>query len=167
MLGSKASTVIFATAFACASLVGPAANAATTTASFGVSITLQKACLINSASAMAFGSNSNSLTSNTDSTSAISVLCTATTPYTIGLDQGTATGATTSTRKMVFGASTVNYSLYSDSARTTNWGNIIADSVSGIGTGVPVSTTVYGRVPVQAAPAPGTYTDTITVTVTY
>ncbi|WP_163468383.1 spore coat protein U domain-containing protein, partial [Klebsiella michiganensis] len=27
--------------------------------------------------------------------------------------------------------------------------------------------TVYGRVPVQTTPAPGTYTDTITVTVTY
>ena len=168
MFRTKAKTVLFATAFACASIVGPAANAATTTATFGVSITILKACAITSASAMAFGSNSNSLTTNTDTTSAISVLCTATTPYNIGLDQGTTSGSTVASRKMVSGASTVNYALYSDAARTSNWGNTVGtDTVAGTGTGLPVATTVYGRVPVQTAPAAGAYTDTVTVTVTY
>ncbi|MCE3520182.1 spore coat protein U domain-containing protein, partial [Escherichia coli] len=35
------------------------------------------------------------------------------------------------------------------------------------GSGAAQPYTVYGRVPVQTTPAPGTYTDTITVTVTY
>jgi spore coat protein U-like protein len=39
--------------------------------------------------------------------------------------------------------------------------------VSGTGIGSSQNYTVYGRVQAQTTPAPGTYTDTITVTVTY
>ena len=69
---------------------------------------------------------------------------------------------------MTSGANTVNYTLYSNSGRTTLWGNTVGtDTVAATGNGASQSYTVYGRVPTQAAPAPGTYTDTITVTVTY
>jgi spore coat protein U-like protein len=96
------------------------------------------------------------------------VQCTNTTPYNIGLDAGTGTGATVAVRKLSTGGVTVNYTLYSDSGRTTVWGNTVStDTVAATGNGASQSYTVYGRVPAQTTPAPGTYTDTVTVTVTY
>ena len=71
-------------------------------------------------------------------------------------------------RKMTSGGNTVNYSLYSDSGRTTVWGNTVGtNTVAATGNGAAQSYTVYGRVTAQTTPAPATYTDTITVTVTY
>jgi spore coat protein U-like protein len=65
-------------------------------------------------------------------------------------------------------SATVNYKLYSDTNHTTNWGNTVStDTVSDTGTGASVNYTVYGRIPPQTTPAPGAYTDTVTVTVTY
>jgi spore coat protein U-like protein len=142
--------------------------AATTTSTFTVSITLVATCTINSASTLNFGNSVGVLSANVDQTSTISVTCSNTTPYNIGLDAGTASGATVTTRKLTSGGNTVNYALYSDTGRTTNWGNTVStDTVAATGNGSAQSYTVYGRVPTQTTPAPGTYTDTITVTVTY
>ena len=48
------------------------------------------------------------------------------------------------------------------------WGNTVGtDTVSATGSGASQAYTVYGRVPMQTTPAAATYTDTITVTVTY
>jgi len=48
------------------------------------------------------------------------------------------------------------------------WGNTVyIDTVSATGNGAAQSYTVYGRIPAQTTPAPNTYTDTITITVTY
>jgi spore coat protein U-like protein len=144
-----------------------AALASTTTTTFTSQITLAATCVINSASTLNFG-NQGILAANVDQTSTVQVTCTNTTPYNIGLDVGTGSGATVATRKMTSGGATVNYSLYSDSAHTTVWGNTIGtDTVAATGNGTGQNYTVYGRVPPQTTPAPGTYTDTITVTVTY
>jgi len=148
-------------------LLSGAAHGATTTTTFSVQITITASCTINSASTLNFGSQG-VLTANVDQTSTIQVQCTNTSPYNIGLNAGTATGATVTARKMTSGANTVNYSLFSDSGRTTNWGNTVGtDTVSSNGTGASQSFTVFGRVPAQTTPAPATYTDTITVTVTF
>ena len=149
------------------SLASGAVYGATTTSTFTVQLTITASCTINSASTLNFGSQG-VLTANVDQTSTIQVQCTNTTPYNIGLNAGTATGATVSTRKMTNGANTINYSLFSDSGRTTNWGNTVGtDTVSSTGNGASQSVTVFGRVPAQTTPAAATYTDTITVTVTY
>ena len=101
-------------------------------------------------------------------TSTIQVQCTNTTPYNIGLNAGTATGATVTTRKMTNAGNTISYSLYGNAGMTTNWGNTVGtDTVSATGNGAAQSYTVYGQVPAQTTPAAATYTDTITVTVTY
>ena len=155
--------------FVAAGILGSvgAAWAATTTTTFTVSITITASCVINSASNLSFGSQG-VLTANVDVTSTIQVQCTNTTPYNIGLDAGTSTGATVTTRKMTNGAATVSYSLYSNAGRTTNWGNTVGtDTVASAGTGASQSFTVYGRVPPQSTPAAQVYNDTITVTVTY
>lgn len=142
-------------------------HAASTTTTFAVQATITATCTINSASTLNFGTVG-VLASNTDQTSTIQVTCTNTTPYNIGLDAGTGSGATVAVRKLTSGGSTVNYSLYSDSGRTTVWGTTIGtDTVAATGSGTGQNYTVYGRIPAQTTPAPGSYADTITVTVTY
>src|SRR5262249_38716376 len=139
----------------------------TTTTTFTSQITIAATCVINSASTLNFGTQG-VLNTNVDQTSTIQVACTDTTPYNIGLDAGTGSGATVALRKMTSGGATVSYSIYRDSARTTVWGNTIGtDTVAATGNGTAQNYTVYGRVPAQTTPAPGTYTDTVTVTVTY
>ncbi len=141
--------------------------AATTTSTFTATITLAATCVINSTQTLDFGTQG-VLTANVPATSVIAVQCTNTTPFNIGLDVGTGAGATVAVRKMTSGGATVNYSLYSDAGHTTVWGNTIAtDTVASTGTGAAQNFTVFGLVPPQTTPAPGTYTDTVTVTVTY
>ena len=144
------------------------ALAATAIGSFTVQITIQASCVFISATSLTFNAVG-VIAANDDVTSTLSVQCTNTTPYNIGLSVGVGTGATVASRKMTGPAGAqVNYTLYSDTNRTTVWGQTIGtDTVSASGTGAAQSYTVYGRVPVQTTPAPGTYTDTITVTVTY
>ena len=141
--------------------------ASTTTSTFATQVAITASCIINSASALNFGSQG-ALIANVDQTSTLQVQCTNTTPYTVGLDVGTGTGATVAVRKMTSGANTVNYSLYTDSGRAIVWGNTVGtDTVAATGSGASQSYTVYGRVTAQTTPAPGTYSDTVTVTVTY
>lgn len=146
----------------------PTARAATATGQFNVTITIQSNCVVQSATDLAFGSQG-VLTGNVDAQSTISVQCTNTTPYTVGLSAGNGTGATVASRKMTGpAAATVNYSVYRDAARTQVWGTTIGtDTVAGTGNGSVQPISVYGRVPAQATPAAGSYSDTITVTVTY
>jgi len=130
-------------------------------------MTLTSSCVINSASTLNFGSTG-VLVAAVNGTSTIQVQCTNTTPYNIGLDAGTGSGATVTTRKMTNGANTINYSLYQDSGHATVWGTTIGtNTVSATGNGASQSYTVYGQVPAQTTPAAAVYTDTITVTVTY
>ena len=145
-----------------AATVALAASTTTTSAS-----QVAAACTINSAPALSFA-NQGILAANVDQSSTIQVTCTSTTPYNIGLDAGTGSDATVATRKMTSGGASVSYSLYRDSAHTTVWGTTVGtDAVADIGNGSGQRYTVYGRVPSQTTPAPGTYTDTVTVTVTY
>lgn len=148
-------------------LLTGSAMAATATGTFTASITIQSSCSVISTNTLAFGTQG-ILTSNVDTTSALVVQCTNTTPYNVGLNAGTTAGGTTTTRLMNNGDATVAYKLYSDSGRTTNWGDTVGtDTVSSTGNGAQQTLTIYGRAPVQTTPAPATYTDTITVTITY
>src|ERR1041384_7097006 len=117
----------FATVWPAAVLVlaASAARAATATSTMTVQMTITATCTVNSATSMNFGTQG-ILSANVDQTSTIQVTCTNTTPYNIGLDAGTGTGATVATRKMTSGGTTVNYTLYSDSGRTTVWGNTVS-----------------------------------------
>lgn len=128
--------------------------------------TVNNSCTV-SATNVDFGS-AGILSANIDASGTVTVQCTNTTPYNVGLNAGTGSGATVTTRKMTSGANTISYSLYQNSSRTTVWGNTVGtNTVSGTGSGLGQALTVYGRVPPQTTPAPGTYTDTIVATVTY
>lgn len=93
--------------------------------------------------------------------------------YTVALSTGGS--ASYAPRRMHAGANTLQYQLYRDAGRTSVWGDGTAGSavVSGgflLSVLVPVSAThtVYGRIPALQTSVPvGSYTDTITVTVSY
>jgi spore coat protein U domain-containing protein, fimbrial subunit CupE1/2/3/6 len=145
-------------------LIGATAALAST---FTSQSTLAATCTVTSAPALNFG-NQQIPATDVDATSTIQVRCTKATPYNIGLDAGTGSDAAVAARKMTSGGAAVIYSLYSDSVHTAVWGDTIGtDTVAATGAGSTRSHTVYGHLPAQSTHAAGTYTDTITVTVTY
>ncbi len=153
-------------AIACLVVSLPAV-ASTSTSTMAVSATVVASCTLTT-TPMAFGNYSSALAT---STATVTATCTNTTPYNIGLSAGLATGATVTTRGMFVSGSpsiVLNYGLYSNAARTTNWGVTIGtDTVTGTGNGAAQAITVYGQVPAGQLVAPGSYTDTITATITY
>jgi spore coat protein U-like protein len=149
-------------------LFAPAASAQTATGTFNVRITILAECLLRSATDLDFGSTG-VIGANIDQQSAISVQCTNSTPYNVALTAGTGSGATVANRLMTGPASaTVSYNLYRDAARTQVWGTTTGtNTVAGTGNGAVQTIPVYGRVPPQTTPAPGVYTDVITISVTF
>jgi spore coat protein U-like protein len=141
------------------------ANAATTTTTFTVTATVVAGCTV-TATNLAFGTYSEA---QIDATSTITTDCNSGSAYNIGLNAGTASGATVTTRRMSGpGGALLNYSLFSDAGRTLNWGNTVGtDTVPSTGTGAAQNFTVFGRLPGSQFVTTGAYTDTITVTVTF
>jgi spore coat protein U-like protein len=136
----------------------------TDTTHFTLTVVIQNACTI-SANPLSFGNYAGALL---DATTTLSITCTNLAPYTVGLNAGTSTGATVTNRKMTGpGGALLNYSLYSNSSYTTNWGNSTGSWVTGTGTGAAQRLTVYGQIPANQNRISGTYTDTITATITY
>lgn len=145
--------------------LAPRAQAGTAVSTMGVTLTITAGCTV-SATNLNFGT-AQVLAANTDSTSVVTPTCTNTTPYTVSVDAGGGTGATVAVRKLTGPGGTVNYSLYQDAARLTVWGTTGTAAVSATGNGNAQPLTVYGRVPAQTSVSPGTYVDTVSVTVTY
>lgn len=141
------------------------ASAATTTGSLSVQITIQADCKIASLPALNFGTQG-ALTAAVDATTTLQVQCTDTTPYSIVMDAGQ-NSSDVAARKLLSGSATITYSLYQGSCCSTVWGDTVPTGVSAVGNGSAQSYTVYGRVPAQATPAPGTYNDTVGVTVSF
>lgn len=128
-----------------------------------------------STTALNFGSTS-ALASNLDATATITVQATNTTPYSIGLNNGS--NASGSQRRVRLGATAnyLNYNLYTNAARSQAWSTTTSASSCtsgaatcslGTGNGLSQNITVYGRVPSQTIPATGTFTDTVVITVTF
>ncbi|WP_052417570.1 Csu type fimbrial protein [Cellvibrio mixtus] len=76
------------------------------------------------------------------------------------------TGVNDRKMRLGVGTSTLNYQLYTSAARSTVW-----DDVTGVSILLSDDTTrtfpVYGRIPVQATPANGNYSDQVLVTLSY
>jgi spore coat protein U-like protein len=127
------------------------------------------------ANSVAFGTYDLTSPTALQGTSTVTVTCTevlGSTSVTVYLSTGS---GTYTTRTMLSGANKLDYNLYTNAAETTVWGNgtgsTTYDTLT-IGSGVFLGTssasgTVYGAVPALQNPAPGSYTDTITVTVNY
>ena len=138
----------------------------------GVRATVSNSCsiAISQASDLDFGSRT-ALASAVDGASTITLACPDNVSWKVGLDNGQHASGTQRRMQRPAGDA-IRYDLYRDPARTQRWGNDTAggtDTVNGSGAGQPDPRvlTVYGRVPAQALAPPGTYTDTITVTLVY
>jgi len=149
---------------ALAALLRPCAHAAVTT------------CTV-TATGVAFGTYTPLTPIALTSTATLSVTCTVTTHRnTITIDLSTGASNRFTPRTMTSGANILNYNLYLDAADTQIWGDgtggSVIDSITLIRVGggtksVSANATVYGAVAALQDPAPGSYTDTITVSVNY
>ncbi len=159
-------------AIVCAlAITSTSARAVVATNSFQVTANVSSSCTV-SGSTLNFGTGIDPIAAAVplNAASALSVRCTNTTPYAIALDAGVNAGGSTSfsTRKIANGVNTLGYQLYTDSSRTTVWGNGTGSSTSsGTGTGSTQSVSIYGQLPSLVGAVPGTYTDTVTVTISY
>lgn len=97
----------------------------------------------------------------------IRVNCAPGTTYTIALDGGANGGTSADTRRMANGNATITYGLYRDATYTAGWFNDAGSTQGGTADGSTQVVPVYGRVPTQATPAGGLYSDSVVVTVTY
>lgn len=164
-MSSKTGSRIVAFSFLALTFASGHTRAATTTTTFGVSVTVQNTCAA-SASSMRFGTYTGA---KLNAASTVSVTCTQSTPYNVGLSEGLAPGATVTNRKMIGpGLSLLGYSLKSGNGRMSNWGHTLGvDTVSGTGNGSVQMLPVVGEIPAGQNVQDGAYADTITVTVTY
>lgn len=152
------------------SMAASPAYAGTATSSLNVSATVSQNCTITT-TGVVFGSVDVISGFSVDSIGQISVACTNGTAWTASANAGGGAGATLSDRKMVNGTNLLSYDLYTDAARTMIWGDGVGGAtatIADIGTGAPKNKSIYGRIPPSQVTMPaGTYTDTVTVTVTY
>ena len=144
------------------------AFAETKSATLSVSATVTANCTV-STSPVAFGSI-DTLGGNHDAAGSVTVNCTNGASWSADANQGSGTGATMATRRMTSGANALTYRLYTDAGRTTIWGDGSTGTaaVAGTGTGSAQNFTIYGRVPSgQTSVRAGSYSDTVSVTITY
>ncbi len=160
--------IALAVALALGTVAQPVALAGTSTGTLSVSATVVASCTSVSAAPLNFGSIA--ATSGGTAEATITVNCGQGVAYTVDLDNGLA--AAGGPRLLRNGTSTFPYILYSDAARTTIWG--ITGTAAGatvvsatMGASGSASHTVYGLALSVPDTAPGLYTDTVTVTLTY
>jgi len=132
-----------------------------------------------SASSLAFGIYNPLNTVATTSTGSLLITCTGTgtgsVSVTTAVTFSTGLSGTYASRKMFSGGNALNYNIY----WSTQYAQIMGDGSGGsfggtagpftvfAGGSVPVTGTMYGRIPAQQDVAPGGYVDTVLVTVTY
>jgi spore coat protein U-like protein len=145
------------------------ASGSTSTGTLSVTASVASVCLISN-STLAFGSYDPTSATPLNVATTLTLTCTLGTPYNIGMGVGGGAGATTTLRVLTSGGNTLGYKLFRDSGRTLNWGNTVGtDTLSGTSSGSTLANTinVYGEIPANEAAATGSYTDSVTVTVTY
>lgn len=151
-------------------------QAATATASLGVSATVAGTCVLTAVGGtVAFGAYAPTgvnATAFLEGTGSLSANCTsALNGYiTLGLgDNKDPSGSSDDApaRRMAGGGSYLSYTLYSNIARTTIWGNSSTSGYAFVGTGSAVSVPVYGRIPAgQVVPA-ASFSDAVVATITF
>jgi spore coat protein U-like protein len=84
------------------------------------------------------------------------------------MDNGAGGGTGPTDRRLAFGSTRITYGIYRDAAFALPWGTSSGSNTASVNAvSGNTSLTVYGRVPAQTTPVPGTYLDTVIVTATY
>jgi spore coat protein U-like protein len=152
--------LLVAIPLACAPL---SALAATATDRLTVTATVQSSCALNGGT-MAFGTYLSGQSTNLDVVGRIHyVNCSGT--LTFELDGGQS--GDVSNRVMLSGSNQLRYQLYRNTSRSAVWG--LAGNAHQIQLLTPLTGTVdvYGRIPSGQAVAPGSYSDTVNITLTF
>lgn len=175
MHSAKAPAVFLLLGFGAAGSVA-AQTSQTVTDTFEVRIAIQGTCTLLTTSDIDFGTQVPTAGTH-DQTGTINVQCTRDTPFTLGLDGGTTTSQVNA-RAMVNTPISpalpvqIPYTLSRDSFGGASWGNDAGTNWYvgtglGIGSAYNIALTVYGRATLAGNEPPGTYTDTVTATLTY
>ena len=139
------------------------------TADLEVTATVEDSCTVQN-STMNFGTLSVINGTNHDATASVSLTCTIGADYTVSLDNGVNAGAGTQRFLSYDDGGAVHnipYNLYSDSTRSNAWASAGVNP-AGTATGTAETVTVYGRIPSTANNVmAGSYTDTVTVSITF
>lgn len=136
--------------------------------SFKATATVTNNCFINT-TPLAFAGNNRVLSAAVRTTGSMGVLCTAGSPYQVSLNGGSVAN-NPAARKMASAltADRIGYEI-SNTLDGPLWGDGTGGTgmVTGTGSGVQQTLSLYGRVPAQKTPAPGDYKDTVTVTLSF
>lgn len=152
-------------------LISQLAFAATATGTLSVTANVAANCSMGVATnLLPFGTYVSGV--DIDANGSLQVTCTATANYNIALDAGAGVGATIPMRVLTnpSPAGTLQYTIYTDTTRTTVWGNgTTGSTVLGTGTGAAQTVTVPGRIfaTQTGTVSPGNYTDTVNITVNF
>jgi spore coat protein U-like protein len=146
---------------------------AATTADVAISATVVSSCSI-TALPVAFGDYDALSSTPDDATGSVSVSCSVGSDPKIWLGQGlNAGGGSTDAvpvRRMVNGGTDfLSYQLFQESSHTNIWGGTDGSSPAAV-TAVdldPVSSTIYGRIPINQTSTVGAYSDTVVATVNF
>lgn len=150
--------------------------AATAQSTLTVQVTITASCTIGAAT-LNFGgaiAGGSLLSAAVTASTTVSATCTTGTPYSIGMNNGV--NASGAQRRMLSGSDYLNYDLFTDAAMNNPWTTAASAAACtsanscalGTGNGTAQSISIYGRIPQQAAArAPGSYADTVTMTITY
>lgn len=143
----------------------------------GPAFALGENCTVTTTS-LAFGNFAPLSGTVLDTTATVTVSCTCPVlclgiNYTVAINAGGS--GTFSPRRMSAGTPTLAYNGFDSGTRTTVWGDGTGGTtvqsrcrlLGAIGSGWVEPITFYGRIPVSTGIAPGSYTDSLTVTVTY
>jgi spore coat protein U-like protein len=146
----------------CAALLSAnSAFAQSAAGTFTVSATVVKACRVSAGNATLPDYDSTAGTTS-EGTTTVDVTCTNGTPYSVTL------ASTGNLWQLHSGTNTLTYEIFSDSshAAASAWNESAAVSGTGAGHGANHHT-AYIRIPANQDAPEGTYSDTVTMTVTY
>jgi len=153
-------------------VASPVQAQVTDTTTFNVLIEIIESCSISDITAtdVDYGTHARNAATDVEAEGTLHVNCTLDTAYNIGLNEGlyaSSIPASATNRQMASGTDRVPYGLYRDAAHTLFWGDEIGtNTLAGTGTGVSEDIPVYGLAPSTDYP-PGSYSDTVTATITY
>lgn len=140
------------------------AYAGTATATLAVSATVANSCVLSNGT-LAFGQYTGALVPQNTT---LTLTCTKGDTWTLTMGTGTTSGATLSNRMMANGTNTLNYTLYTDNSYTKVFDNSSsANELSATGTGAQQTANIYGAIPAGQYPPAGSYTDSVTATITF
>ena len=160
-----------------AGLVAAPAFAGSVTGSLDATATVANSCSISSVTAIAFGTYDPAVanaSSPLDAAGAINVLCTKGGAFQVQLDQGANADAASTCLAPVrqlkdANGDLIKYDIYSDTGRATAWACDVSNQVAqtSASASAPTNLATYGRIPpAQDVPA-GSYSDTVTITVSF